>query len=109
MGAFWGFFGHLRRGDDLVSIDLLVGGISLGLCLLAGGPLALCVALVLLGLVGSESESSSRNARTSVARRRFSAGWPALRSWAVLMATAFAAGGWWELMMVYSYGGDFVV
>ena len=26
----------------------------------------------------------------------------------VLVATAFAAGGWWELMMLYSYGGEFL-
>ncbi len=35
-------------------------------------------------------------------------GWPAFRSLGVLVATAFAAGGWWELMMLYSYGGEFL-
>ena len=33
--------------------------------------------------------------------------WHAVRSLGVMTATAFAAGGWWELMMLYSYGRDF--
>jgi hypothetical protein len=109
MGAFWGFLGHLRHGEDLVSIDLLVGGISLGLCLLAGGPLAFVVVAALLVLVVGRFEPPPDPRRaTAVRRGHFWSGWPAFRSLGVLVATAFAAGGWWELMMLYSYGGQFL-
>jgi 4-amino-4-deoxy-L-arabinose transferase-like glycosyltransferase len=109
MGAFWGFLGHLRHGEDLVSIDLLVGGISLGLCLLAGGPLAFVVVAALLVLVLGHFEPPPDPRRaTAVRRGHFWSGWPAFRSLGVLVATAFAAGGWWELMMLYSYGGQFL-
>jgi hypothetical protein len=33
--------------------------------------------------------------------------WHCLRSLGVMAATAFAAGGWWELKMLYSYGRGF--
>jgi len=109
MGAFWGFLGHLRHGEDLVSIDLLVGGISLGLCLLAGGPLAFVVVAALLVLVVGHFEPPPDPRRaTTVRRGHLWSGWPAFRSLGVLVATAFAAGGWWELMMLYSYGGQFL-
>jgi 4-amino-4-deoxy-L-arabinose transferase-like glycosyltransferase len=107
--TFWGFLGHLRHGGQLVSLDLLVGGISLGLCLLAGGPLAFVVVVVLLLVVLTTLEPAPEMRRTSAARRgRWWSGWPAFRSLGVLVATAFAAGGWWELMMLYSYGGRFL-
>ena len=100
--------GHLRHGEDLVSIDLLVGGISLGLCLLAGGPLAFVVVAALLVLVLGHFEPPPDPRRaTAVRRGHVWSGWPAFRSLGVLVATAFAAGGWWELMMLYSYGGQF--
>jgi hypothetical protein len=109
IGAFWGFLGHLRHVDELVSVDLLVGGISLGLCLLAGGPLAFVVAAVLLVVALVNIEPLAEARRPGTARRgRFWSGWPAFRALGVLMATAFAAGGWWELMMLYSYGGQFL-
>lgn len=109
MGAFWGFLGHLQHGDELVSVDLLVGGISLGLCLLAGGPLAFVVVAALLMLVLANFEPVAESRRAAALRReRLWSGWPAFRSLGVLVATAFAAGGWWELMMLYSYGGEFL-
>ncbi|HUE13602.1 MAG TPA: glycosyltransferase family 39 protein [Planctomycetaceae bacterium] len=109
MGAFWGFLGHLRHGEELVSFELLAGGISLGLCLLAGGPLALVVVVVLLALVLGPFEPLADARKTMPARRvHIWAGWPAFRSLGVLVVTAFAAGGWWELMMLYSYGGEFL-
>lgn len=108
LGAFWGFIGHLWRADELVSIDLLIGGISLGLCLLAGGPLAFVVIIVLLLLIVGPIEPLHDGRRaTSLRSRRIGSRWQAMRSLGVLIATAFAAGGWWQLMMLYSYGGDF--
>ena len=109
MGAFWGFLGHLRHGDELVSTDLLIGGISLGLCLLAGGPLAFVVVAALLVLVLGQFEFPAETRRALALRRgRLWPGWPAFRSLGVLVVTAFAAGGWWELMMLYSYGSEFL-
>jgi hypothetical protein len=108
--AFWGFFGHLRQATEIVSIDLLIGGIALGVCLLAGGPLAIVVVLVLLlgSLARIEPLGDSRQGRSPAARgRRLWSTWHAVRSLGVMSATAFAAGGWWELMMLYSYGRDF--
>jgi hypothetical protein len=115
--AFWGFFGHLWQANELVSIDLLIGGISLGACLLAGGPLALVVLVVLLlvSLMRIEPYPGSRQGGlgrssatgTSPRGRRLWSTWQAVRSLGVMTATAFAAGGWWELMMVYSYGRAF--
>ncbi len=106
--AFWGFIGHVWQASEIVSIDLLIGGIALGVCLLAGGPLALLVVLVLLllSLVRVEPYIGSRNGSPARGRRLWST-WHAVRSLGVMIATAFAAGGWWELMMLYSYGGDF--
>jgi 4-amino-4-deoxy-L-arabinose transferase-like glycosyltransferase len=114
--AFWGFLGHIRQATEVVSIDLLIGGIALGVCLLAGGPLAIAVVVVLLfaSLTHIEPNVDSRQglgrSATTVtvprSRRPWSS-WQALRSLGVMTATAFAAGGWWELMMLYSYGRDF--
>ena len=39
--TIWGFITHLRSESGIVSYKLLCGGISLGLCLLSGGALAL--------------------------------------------------------------------
>ncbi|HET6323317.1 MAG TPA: hypothetical protein VFG04_01360, partial [Planctomycetaceae bacterium] len=115
--AFWGFFGHLWLANELVSIDLLIGGLSLGVCLLAGGPLAIVVVIVLLlasllriePYVGSRQGGLGRSGATTVSPRgrRLWSTWHAVRSLGVMTATAFAAGGWWELMMLYSYGRAF--
>jgi hypothetical protein len=116
--AFWGFFGHLWHATELVSIDLLIGGIALGVCLLAGGPLAIVVVAVLLlvSLMRIEPYAESRQgglgrsgtAVASARGRRLWSTWHAVRSLGLMIATAFAAGGWWELMMLYSYGRAFV-
>jgi 4-amino-4-deoxy-L-arabinose transferase-like glycosyltransferase len=112
----WGFLGHIWLATEVVSIDLLIGGISLGVCLLAGGPLAIAVVVVLLlvSLIRIEPsvdlpQGLGRSAATMPAprSRRPWSSWHAVRSLGVMTATAFAAGGWWELMMLYSYGGNF--
>ncbi len=115
--AFWGFLGHIWQATEIVSIDLLIGGLALGVCLLAGGPLAFAVigVLFLVSLVRIDPYVETRlggfarsapTASTNRGRRLWSA-WHAVRSLGVLSATAFAAGGWWELMMLYSYGRQF--
>jgi hypothetical protein len=115
--AFWGFFGHVWQASEIVSIDLLIGGIALGVCLLAGGPLALVVVamLLLVSLTRIDPYTDSRpgglgraSAAAPLSRgRRLWSSWHAVRSLGVMTATGFAAGGWWELMMLYSYGRDF--
>jgi len=115
--AFWGFFGHVWQATEIVSVDLLIGGLALGVCLLAGGPLAIVViaVLVLASLMRIDSYIASRpgglvraGASAPAARgRRLWSTWHAVRSLGVMTATAFAAGGWWELMMLYSYGRKF--
>jgi hypothetical protein len=109
--AFWGFFGHVWLATEIVSIDLLIGGLSLGVCLLAGGPLALAVVVILLLVSLAPIEpfvdaGRGRSAPTPRGRRLWST-WHGARSLGVMAATAFAAGGWWELMMLYSYGRAF--
>jgi hypothetical protein len=114
--ACWGFFGHVWQATEIVSIDLLFGGLALGICLLAGGPLALVVILVLLVVslmrldpyVESWQGGFVRAGVVAPTRgRRLWSTWHCLRSLGVMTATAFAAGGWWELMMLYSYGRSF--
>jgi hypothetical protein len=106
--ACWGFIGHVRQAGEIVSIDLLIGGLALGVCLLAGGPLALVVVFILL-LVSLVRVAPYFEGRTNLAprSRRLWSTWHTVRSLGVMVATAFAAGGWWELMMLYSYGRNF--
>ena len=80
----------------------------MGLCLLAGGPLALAVVLILLvHVLGLRGEKSTAKRGRMAPQRRVWVGWPALKSLAILILTAFAVGGWWVLMMCYSYGAEF--
>jgi hypothetical protein len=110
LGAFLGFLRHLKRGDQAVSFDLLLGGTSLGFCLLAGGPLALVVIMILLvHVLGLRGEKTAAKRGRPSPPRRVWVGWPALKSLAILSLTAFAVGGWWVLMMFYSYGTNFWV
>ncbi|QDT80520.1 hypothetical protein Mal35_39910 [Gimesia maris] len=97
--TIWGFITHLRSESGIVSYKLLCGGISLGLCLLSGGALALAV-LVMLGLYIlnpaelPKSRSGSEQKKAPVFKQ-------AVRIWKsffILAFTGFAVGGWWELM-----------
>jgi len=73
--------------------------------LLAG--FAVVAALLVLVLANFGQTPETRKA-VAAKRGHLWSGWPAFRSLGVLMATAFAAGGWWELMMLYSSGGQFL-
>jgi len=108
LAAFWAFLGHLARGEESVSVDLLLGGLALGLCMLAGGPLALVVVLILLlHVLGLRGERSAAKRGRTPQPHRVWIGWPALKSLSILAFTGFAVGGWWVLMMRYSYGAEF--
>lgn len=108
VATYWGYAAHLRQADQWASLSLLVAGVALGLCLLAAGPLALLVLLTLLLhvlLVIRDTGLTSPEAARGRVRR--SAGRTALKSLAVLALTAFAVGGWWELMMAAHFPGQF--
>lgn len=129
--TFWGFLTHCEESSGVMSLHLLGAGVALGLCLLAGGSLALVVAATLLVYVivtvswpaPSEPERQRRVSGTgwsgasdavphtraaAVSQRETPrAVWPRIGSLLVLMLTAFAVGGWWLLMMLSRYGWDF--
>ncbi len=104
--TIWGFFSHTQTESGIVSYKLLCSGISLGICLLSGGTLALGV-LLLLGLYilnpvsFSQSRSVSDSKKLPVLKE-------AIRVWKSLLLlafTGFAVGGWWELMAASSIDG----
>src|SRR5262245_31734352 len=49
--ALAGAVAHWQKSSSVASYQLLLGGFALGLCLLAGGPVAVAVVLILLGYV----------------------------------------------------------
>ncbi|MEX1097676.1 MAG: hypothetical protein WED34_16640 [Planctomycetales bacterium] len=99
------YFRHaLRRRDGFLSWALLASGILLGLCLLAGGSLALLV----LAIVASWTLWQSHARRPGETRRPGLALPTATGGLAVLALTAFAVGGWWPAMMFDRHGGEFL-
>jgi 4-amino-4-deoxy-L-arabinose transferase-like glycosyltransferase len=116
LGLCWGlatfalFLRHLEQTSNVVSWALLFAGISLGLCLLSGGPLALAVsAVLLLHVLALRGEHVTKRRGEAVVRKKVWVGWPALKSLGALLLTAFAVGGWWMLMMSSQYGVEFRV
>jgi 4-amino-4-deoxy-L-arabinose transferase-like glycosyltransferase len=105
-----GIAAHWQESADVVSYPLLLGGLSLGLCLLAGGPVALAVVVILLvyALLWKVFAWLQVRRRGSRERSPFHRR-PAIRSIAMLAATAFAVGGWYPLLMSARYGRDFWV
>ena len=108
VGTFWGYLAHMKAPDGMVSLQLLGGGISLGLCVLSGGPLAMVVvAVLLLFVLGVRGETLAGKQGKKAQKARVWTGWPALRSLLILCLTGFAVGGWWVLMMASNFGGEF--
>jgi hypothetical protein len=100
MCAFWGFFAHLQDAEGIVSVKLLMAGIALGLCLLAGGFLAVAVLVVdaLLAVVMLIGTGSARNGSHRY-RSHGPGRWTALKSLPVLASIAVGVSGWWVLLM----------
>lgn len=97
--TIWGFITHLQSESGVVSYKLLCGGISLGLCLLSGGVLALGV-LLMLGVFIINPLYLPRG-RSLADQQKMPGVKQVLRVWKsllVLAFTGFAVGGWWELM-----------
>lgn len=114
MGMTWGclclwmFLSHMSDNRRVVSVKLLFSGLSLGLCLLTSGPLAVAFYLVLVLHVVWLRVAEFLRARSDSRRGTlFQDRRTAFRSLMLLGATAFAVGGWWELMMGARYGAAF--
>lgn len=106
--ALAGVVAHWQKSASVVSYQLLLAGIALGFCLLAGGPAALAVvAIVLVYVVWWKLAARHRDRsgidwdRSRTSRRT------ALRSLLVLAATGFAVGGWYLLLSSSRYGRSF--
>lgn len=106
--TIWAFVGHLHKSQTTLSANLLIGGIALGFCLLAGGILAIVVVMTLAlhAIVLKRPPHRAANL-PPVPRSQSVSRAPMLRSLGVMSLTAFAVGGWWELMMGYSQGQPF--
>lgn len=106
--ALAGAVAHWQRSSAVTSYQLLLAGIVLGVCLLAGGPVALAVVLIILLYVlwWKGDAWLRRGSRIAFDRSQFNRR-TAIRSTAVLAATAFAVGGWDALLMSSRYGSEF--
>jgi len=106
--ALAGVITHWQKSSSLVSYQLLLAGIALGLCLLAGGAIAMAVVAVIVLYVVLWKCTDRRVTRSGIVsdRIRFSRRM-AFRSTLVLVATAFAVGGWDVLLLSSRYGSQF--
>lgn len=94
----------LRRRDSFLTWALFASGALLGLCMLAGGPLAIVVfAILALWTVWQSRGRRPEDPRRPGLDLRF-----ALGGLGVLALVAAATGGWWPLMMVARHGRDFL-
>ncbi len=106
--VFWGYLSHVLDSSDVVSFKLLLGGIAWGLCLLAGGPLALAVLVpLLIYVLGLRQEDRRSQPEEPENARRIWSGRPALGSLLLLVLMGTAIGGWWILMMSWRHGAEF--
>lgn len=97
--TIFGFITHLQSESGIVSYKLLCGGISLGLCLLSGGALAVGV-LLMLGVYIINPLYLPRG-RFAADQKKPPSVKQVIRIWKsllILAFTGFAVGGWWELM-----------
>jgi hypothetical protein len=103
----WGLWGHWVENPETISFRLLIAGVSWGLLLLAGGPLALAYLVVLGGwwLWNGlrRSEASPRFPQLLEMPVR-----AALFTLSVLIATGGALGFWWLAMMLTEHGLPFL-
>ena len=95
---------HLIRERSVITWPILGGGLSLGVCLLFGGPAVLLFAGLQLiqCLIAIQYDRPSDESSISIVEpsRR-------LMALCLLWVTCFASAGWWPLMMSSAYGLDF--
>jgi hypothetical protein len=109
VGTSWGFLTHCQDSKRLVSPPLAGAGIAWGLCLLAGGPVALVVVAVLLCYVLSHSQEPKPTKKVNGAKSaRAWKGRPALESLGVMLGVGLAVGGWWVVLLFFRYGFEFL-
>ncbi len=103
-----GVVAHWQKSSAVTSYQLLLGGIALGLCVLAGGPVAVAVVLIVLVYVACWKFGAWLRGRRGIAweKSQFNRR-TAIPSTAVLAATGFAVGGWSVLYMSSLYGFEF--
>ncbi len=104
-----GVVAHWQKSSSITSYQLLLGGISLGLCLLAGGPVALVLFVIMAAYIlvwKIEARWRTTKSGTIWDRSQFSRR-TAISSAAVLAATAFALAGWQVLLFSSRFGTEF--
>ena len=106
--ALWGAAAHLRKGQRIVSWQLLGAGIALGACALTRGPLCLAVLVILVlnQIISTTNQCLYDQQRPELFWSRCSNPWISLF---VLCLTAFAVAGWWFMMMYSRYGSEFAI
>jgi hypothetical protein len=109
--ALWGFISHVRSVDSVLSVQTLIGGVSLGLCLLVSGLAAITVVAVavLLSVALRMDTAKADNNGNGETRAQLRGRWTALKSVGVMALTAFAVGGWWVMMIAAKHGPQFWV
>lgn len=106
--ALAGVIAHWQKSSSMTSYQLLLGGVSLGLCVLAGGPVALAVGLIVtIYVVIWKIEARWRKSFGVVWDRSQFSRRTAFRSAAIFAATAFALAGWQVLLFHSRFGSDF--
>lgn len=104
--AAWGFLGHLEGPPQLVSLRMLAGSVAWGLALLAVGPVAVALFLPLLFHAWLLQEGRYHTPGESMRARLWQL-WLGMRTMVVFVLTSLSFSGWWHLLMIGSYGGDF--
>ena len=106
--ALAGLLVHWQKSSAFVSYPLLLAGIALGTCLMAGGPVAIAVVVIVLVYVLCWKFEAWQRDRSGIVwdRSQFSRR-TAVRSTLVLAATGFALTGWTVLLPGSRYGGEF--
>ncbi len=107
MGTLWGYVAHLQSTSTIVSLPLLLAGMALGGCLLAGGPLALLVLVTLLIFTIGRREKSPRTRTDRHERSIARKGHGDLIALLILTLLAGAVGGWWVILMAWQHGRPF--
>lgn len=106
--ALTGVVAHWQKSGAMLSYQLLLAGIALGLCVLAGGPLTLALlAVLIVHAAGWKIDYLYRKRHDTVPTRYQLSRRTALRSLMVFAVTGFAVGGWWPMLMGSRYGISF--
>ena len=110
VGACWGFAVHCQESKRLSSWPLGGAGFAWGLCLLAGGPVALVLTAVLLLYVLVQRPEPKPSLKVDGNARRKSPGKAGRRCgrWGFSCLVGLAVGGWWEVWMFARHGGTFL-